>query len=159
MTYVPVAGPWIIVPYSGTYVLENVHTKEYYQEPAIARYLFLEDAQVARDKLNAETQEQPMRQITLTTTHHGDPNVCSDPLLAAITHEGPGIVAVEIDLDVKYCDQTYAIETGAPPKIVVFKGSLDNPTFIQFPDEFIGWTVFVADISRYTLRACLTKEE
>lgn len=159
MTYIPVAGPWIIVPNGGAYALENVRTKEYYQKPTIVNYQFLEDAQMMRDKLNAETKEHCVRQIPLTITHQGIPSVCSDPLLAAITHEGPGIVAVEIGLDAKYCEQTYAIEPGAPPKIVVFKGFLDNPTFIQFPDEFIGWTVFVADISRYTLRACLTKEK
>ena len=155
MTYVPVEGPWIIVPYSGTYILENVHTKEYYQEPAIARYLFLEDAQVARDKLNAETQEQPMRQIELTITHQGIPKVCGDPTLAAIIHEGPGIVAVEIGLD-RWCNE--AVETSSnhgAPGLIVWDADSYDPTFILFPEEFCGWTVFVSKIAKDMLRACL----
>lgn len=87
--------------------------------------------------------------------------------LGRIKASGPSLLAIEIDLGSKGCEVLCDLKTdeGAPLLVLdsvnaVHLGAgleLEN-TELSFPD-YVGWSVFSAHISRYTLRICLIRDE
>lgn len=84
-----------------------------------------------------------------------------------IVTRGKNIVAIEVDLQSKYCDIDYTI-SGSDGEcgigIIATKESLylnekrkDVCTEIYFP-EFSGWTIWASNLSRYTLYVCFIKD-
>lgn len=76
------------------------------------------------------------------------------------------VVALEIDLYSKYCEVT-CIGTLVGPVLGLSAGKnsmhlkkgahRDDTTYIELP-EFVGWDVWSASISKYSLFVCLTRE-
>lgn len=94
----------------------------------------------------------------------GAPIVHADS--AYVAHRGDSIAAIVIDLESKRCEVQdnshdgqlhlyfYAGEDSHPLKEDVAR---DVPTGIALP-EFAGWRVWLAEVSRYTLRVCVARE-
>jgi hypothetical protein len=89
---------------------------------------------------------------------------------AVVTHQYPDIVCLTIDMDSKWCEvsgfgdglEGPDISIDATKRIKTSCGRLHRSkkgsTVVQFPDH-IGWSVFTAVCSRYTVRVVLTKDK
>lgn len=85
---------------------------------------------------------------------------------ATLLHVGSTIVAIEIDMKSKRGEVIASGSNGECPVVVIAatEDSLnldpqkprEEPTSIAFP-QFKGWSLFVGELSRYTLYVCLTK--
>lgn len=87
--------------------------------------------------------------------------------LGHIKSSNANLVAIEIDLGSKSCNVSCdsKTEAGAPLLVIdgtnaiYLKAGLEHEdTEIALPD-YVGWSVFSAHISRYTLRICLLRDE
>lgn len=88
---------------------------------------------------------------------------------AVVTHQYPDIVCLTIDLDSKWCEVSGLGGGPEGPDICIdatkrskmscgrLHRSKKGCTVVQFPD-YIGWSVFTAVCSRYTIRVVLTKD-
>lgn len=85
-----------------------------------------------------------------------------------ITRQSDSIIAISADLAAKYASYDGDTQTDNGPAIMlgVEKDTLhyDNEayldgktTLLSFP-EYIGWSVWCAEVVRYTLRVCLVKD-
>ncbi len=84
----------------------------------------------------------------------GDPTINHCLLLAG----NKSVVAIDVDIEEKHCTIAYTGANGDTPLIGLLKASSDdkkyNPTEIIFP-EYRGWSLWTANISRYTVAICL----
>lgn len=89
---------------------------------------------------------------------------------ASVREISKRIIAIEVDMKSKYCDID-SYEPGGddePCGLYIIankeslnlnkKAKLNEPTYIQFP-QFVGWSIFSANTSRYTVRVCLIKNK
>ncbi len=78
------------------------------------------------------------------------------------------VVVLEVDLKSKWCDiLAHSVSENNCPVIIVYANErsinlnkeVDRrmSTNIEFP-EYKGWSIFLAEITRYTLRVCLIKD-
>lgn len=102
------------------------------------------------EEMNAETP--------ITIIQQGAPRVN----VAWIKASSETVAAIFVDLHSKRCDiddLDGQIRIRAIPEISLHLDDakpVNSETVIAFP-EFAGWEVFLAEISRYTLRVCLVK--
>ncbi len=97
----------------------------------------------------------------VTVKHQGAPLINVDNV-HVITND---MIALSVDMKSKYCEvMAYANIDGCPAVIVGtnehslhLNEDVEGDTDIVFYG-YEGWYVFIADISRYTLRVCLAKE-
>lgn len=86
-----------------------------------------------------------------------------------VYRESSDIAVVCVDLQTKYARMGGTGSGGGSPPMVFLhatedslhlkKGKArDDFTVIEFPD-FIGWTPYIAEVSRYTLSICFLKDE
>lgn len=106
------------------------------------------------------------REIKTVITHQGA--VKANPG-GIVYRESADIACICVDLETKYARMGGTFSGGGDPPGVVLSATedsihmdpahdRDSMTFIQFP-EFQGWTVFVAEVSRYTLALCMLKDK
>ena len=119
-----------------------------------------------------------------TKSEEGDLAAASEPRLCVIDvrlaggpvvnsamelRRGPGVVAISVDLRTKYCEvEACCGGSEEPPSIYIgatgrslradHEPERTGSTEIIFP-EFVGWSVWAAEVSRYTLAVCLIKHE
>lgn len=106
-----------------------------------------------------------MTETPITIVQQGLPRATDRAAIVPYGY-GEGVVAIVVDLDSKRCDVQNDDfgEDGAPRvwiratdiSLHLTEYATNKYTIISFP-EFAGWTVWLADISRYTLRVCLVK--
>lgn len=103
--------------------------------------------------------------VLITVPHQGAPIVsCND---AVIVDKTKKTVILEIDLTSKYCvvEATTGVTREVPGIYIsvtpetnrVFGTKRSNSTKIEFP-HYKGWSVYLSNISRYTLKICLRKK-
>ncbi len=107
-------------------------------------------------------QEKPLNILTI---HSGAPIVNHGIVLK----KESGIALFSIDLKSKYCEVDFIssdeegncrLHISANDMSVNLNSSVgrNEPTSIEFPD-FKGWSLFACNLSRYTLRVCLTRNK
>lgn len=121
-----------------------------------------------KNKTSKKAQTNPLNKgdvIRCAIKHKGSP-IINEGYVREIAQN---IVALEIDLESKYCevvcsfggsDGTCGVYVGANDRSLHLNDKVerDEPTAIEFTD-FVGWDVFACGIGRYTLSVCLTRKE
>ncbi len=95
------------------------------------------------------------KQIEIKISLQGEPVVNEGWVKA----EGENVIALEIDMETKYCEVDSLVFGGVPGIIIAANSdeSLKNPTWIEFP-EYPEYRIWSAQIFRYTLCVCLIKD-
>lgn len=74
-----------------------------------------------------------------------------------IYRKSDDIICAYIDLEIRGAViEAYSGGDDTGPGVMLGVQAGDNLTHLTFP-EFVGWTVFSADINKYTLAVCLTR--
>ncbi len=100
----------------------------------------------------------------ISITHQGAPLVNVDSVIEKVCED---IAILTIDMRSKYCEILYCFSSSKCPAIGVCAGEYAihlkedvdeaESTDIELT-KYKGWHIFVADMSRYTLRVCLVKD-
>lgn len=114
-------------------------------------------------ELEQSMKTKAERPVKIKVAVQGGP-VLNDGMVMAV---GPNVVAIEVDMKSKRCEVAAHTETWTHvPELWISgdnalhlkKGCERELTAVTFP-EYRGWQVFLAEISRYTLRVCLVRRE
>jgi len=100
----------------------------------------------------------------ISVTHQGAPIVHTDSVIEKVCGD---IATLTIDMESKYCQVVaYSVSKDGYPVIIIGTTKMSSQileganrtagTDVEL-GEYKGWGIFLADISRYTLRVCLVK--